>query len=123
MIKILSSQTFLALSLSVVVSHTMAANDFSAVEANTIIKEDVASTQVMSETCPALIGQNAKFDTNVQQLIAASLADYAGQKPTLTQLQSDAEYKNILADIRDSAKSMDKAEQKSACEDVLNYEP
>lgn len=123
MINKLSIQSILVLALSTVFSHAMAANDLSNAEANTMIKEDLASTQVMSETCPTLMGKNAQFDSNIQQLIATSLADYAGQKPTLAQLQSDTEYKEILAETRNNAKNIDSAEQKSACDDILNYTP
>ncbi len=123
MIKKLAIQTVCILTLSAAFSHAMAENDLSNAEANTMIKEDIASTQVMSELCPTLMGKNAQFDGNVQQLITASLGDYAGAKMTFAQLQADSEYQALLAETRNNAKNIDAAEQKSACDDILNYAP
>ena len=41
---------------------------------------------------------------------------------TYAKLQSDSEYQSILQEARTDAKGTDKAEQKSVCDDVVNFE-
>ncbi|NWK74054.1 hypothetical protein D7V64_00420 [Acinetobacter cumulans] len=123
MITTLSFRRLLGLSLAAVLSQAVIADEgLTPAEANTIIKEDIASTQVMAEVCPAIIGKNAKFDSNIQSLIKSYLADYSEKSMTYEKLQADAEYKSFLAESRTAAKESSKEEQKSVCDDVLNYE-
>ena len=103
-------------------SSAFASDKLSAAEANTVLKEDIAGTQVLSETCPALIGKQAKFDQNIQKLIQTSLKEYAGATMTFAALQNDAEYKSILAEAHKTLKETAADEQKTVCEDVLNYQ-
>ncbi|WP_130802915.1 MCR_0457 family protein [Acinetobacter ihumii] len=91
-------------------------------ENNALVKEDIAGTQVLSEVCPALIGKNAKFEQNIQKLIQMNLKQYTGQTMTLSVLQNDAEYKALLDDAHKAVKETPADEQKSVCEDVLNFE-
>ncbi len=57
----------------------------------------------MAEVCPAIIGKNAKFDSNIQSLIKSYLADYSEKSMTYEKLQADAEYKSFLAESRTSS--------------------
>jgi uncharacterized protein YpmS len=123
MITTLSFRRLLGLSLAAVLSQAVIADEgLTPAEANTIIKEDIASTQVMAEVCPAIIGKNAKFDSNIQTLIKSYLADYSEKSMTYEKLQADTEYKSFLEESRTAAKESSKEEQKSVCDDVLNYE-
>lgn len=123
MITTLSFRRLLGLSLAAVLSQAVIADErLTPAEANTIIKEDIASTQVMAEVCPAIIGKNAKFDSNIQTLIKSYLADYSEKSMTYEKLQADTEYKSFLEESRIAAKESSKEEQKSVCDDVLNYE-
>lgn len=123
MITTLSFRRLLGLSLAAVLSQAVIADEgLTPAEANTIIKEDIASTQVMAEVCPAIIGKNAKFDSNIQTLIKNYLADYSEKSMTYEKLQADTEYKSFLEESRIAAKESSKEEQKSVCDDVLNYE-
>lgn len=63
MIKKFSLFSAFALSLAVSVSPSVMASELTVDENNTIVKEDIASAQVMAEVCPAMIGQNAKLDS------------------------------------------------------------
>ncbi|RKG31434.1 MCR_0457 family protein [Acinetobacter tianfuensis] len=123
MIKTISLRNLLGLTLAAAVSQAALASDgLTAEEANEIIKEDIAATQVMAEVCPAIIGQNAKFDANIQVLVKTYLADYSDKSASYQSLQSDAQYKSFLEESREAAKQSSKEEQKSVCEDVLNFE-
>ncbi|KAB0623610.1 hypothetical protein F7P75_13840 [Acinetobacter gandensis] len=123
MIKTIALRGILGLGLAALLSQAVIADDgFTQDEANTIVKEDIASAQVMAEVCPALIGKNAKFDTNITTLTQSYLADYSDKSMTLAKLQADSEYKSVLEEARQAAKETDKSEQKSVCDDVLNYE-
>ena len=122
MIKTLSFRRVLGFGLAVLFTQAVNANDgLSPEEANSIVKEDIASTQIMAEVCPAVIGKNAKLDANVKLLTQMYLKDYTGSM-TLDQLQADPEYKSILQETRKAAQETSKEEQQAVCMDVVEYQ-
>ncbi|HEX5382650.1 MAG TPA: hypothetical protein VFW61_10535 [Acinetobacter sp.] len=122
MIKTLSFRSVLGFGLAVLFTQTVNANDgLSQEEANSILKEDIASTQIMAEVCPAVIGKNAKLDANVKLLTQMYLKDYSGSI-TIDQLQSDPEYKSILQETRKAAQETSQEEQQAVCMDVVEYQ-
>jgi len=123
MIKSISFRGLLGLGIAALLSSTVLADEgLSPEEADTLVKEDLASTQVMAEVCPAIIGKNAKFDQNIQLLIKSYLQDYSDKSITFDKIQSDSEYQSVLKETRQAAKETSKDEQKSVCEDVVNYQ-
>lgn len=122
MIKTLSFCRVLGFGLAVLFTQAVSANEgLTQEEANSIVKEDIASTQIMAEVCPAVIGKNAKLDTNVKLLTQMYLKDYTGSM-TLDQLQADPEYKSILQETRKAAQETSKEEQQAVCMDVVEYQ-
>ena len=91
-------------------------------EADALIKDDIANAQVLIEMCPALIGKNVKFDQNIKQMVASYLSNYSDKSASIESLQKDEEFQSLLKDAREAAKEVEKSEQKSVCEDVLNFE-
>lgn len=122
MIKKFSLLSALTLSLAAFISPSVMANDLTVEENNTIVKEDIASAQVMAEVCPAIIGQNPKFNSSVEQLIQSYLADYSDKGMSYQKLQADSEYKSLLEEARQGAKQTSSDEQKTVCEEMLNYQ-
>ncbi|MCY1160304.1 hypothetical protein D9M71_02740 [compost metagenome] len=123
MIKLISFRSLLSLGVAALLSQAVLANEgLTPAEANTMVKEDIASAQVMIEVCPAIIGKNAKFDHNTHQLIQSYLQNYSDKSMSFDKIQSDTEYKSILNEAREAAKETSKDEQKSVCDDVVNYE-
>jgi len=123
MIKTISLRGFLGLGLAALLSQAVLADEsLTQAEANTLIKEDIASTQVMAEVCPAILGKNAKFNHNIQQLIQTYLQDYSDKSMTYDKIQADSEYKSVLDEARQAAKETSKEEQKTVCNEVVNYE-
>ena len=123
MITTISFRSFLGLGFAAFLSQAVLADEgLTQAEANTIIKEDIASTQVMAEVCPAIVGKNAKFDHNIHQLIQSYLQDYSDKSMTYDKIQADTEYKSVLNEARQAAKETSKDEQKSVCDDVVNYD-
>ena len=123
MIKLISFRSLLSLGVAALLSQAVLADEgLTPAEANTMVKEDIASAQVMIEVCPAIIGKNAKFDHNTHQLIQSYLQDYSDKSMSFDKIQSDTEYKSILNEARQAAKETSKDEQKSVCDDVVNYE-
>ena len=112
----------LTLSLTAFISPSVLATDLTVEENDTIVKEDIAAAQVMTEVCPAVIGQNAKLDSTIQQLIQSYLAEYSDKGMSYTKLQADSEYKSLLEEARQGAKQTAKDEQKTVCEEVLDYQ-
>lgn len=123
MITLISFRSLLSLGIAALLSQAVLANEgLTPAEADTMAKEDIASAQVMIEVCPAIIGKNAKFDHNTHQLIQSYLQNYSDKSMTYDKIQSDTEYKSILNEARQAAKETSKDEQKSVCDDVVNYE-
>lgn len=123
MIKMISFRGLFGLGLAVLLSSAVLANeDLSPAEANSLIKEDLAATQVMTEVCPAILGKNTKFDQNIQQLIQSHLEGYSDTSITFEKIRMDNEYQAILDEARQAAKKTSQEEQKSVCNDVINYQ-
>lgn len=123
MIKTLSFRRVLGLAFAVLFAQAVSANEgLTQEEANSIVKEDIASTQIMAEVCPAVIGKNAKLDTNVQTLTKMYLKEYSDASMTLDKLQADPEYKSILQETRKAAQETSKEEQHAVCMDVAEYQ-
>ncbi|MCM1958273.1 hypothetical protein NCZ17_02670 [Acinetobacter modestus] len=91
-------------------------------EADALIKDDIANAQVLIEMCPSLIGKNAKFDQNIKKMVSSYLSNYSDKSASLESLQKDGEFQSLLKDAREAAKEVEKPEQKSVCDDVLNFE-
>ena len=63
MIKSLTLRNFFGLGMAIMISQSaFALEGLSTEEANTIVKEDIAAAQVMTEFCPALVGQGPKIE-------------------------------------------------------------
>ena len=123
MIKTISFRSLLGLGFAAVFSQAVIADEgLTQAEANTIVKEDIASAQVMAEVCPAAVGKSAKFDGNINTLIQGYLADYSDKSMTYEKIQSDSEYKSLLNEAREAAKEASSSEQKEVCNDVLSYQ-
>ncbi len=97
------------------------AEKLTAKEADLIAKEDIAATQVLTEVCPALIGNNAMFKTKIETLTQTLLKDLS-KTTTLVQLQQDTEYQVALNEARTNVKEVDQTEQKAVCNDVLELD-
>ncbi|RSN78983.1 MCR_0457 family protein [Acinetobacter haemolyticus] len=112
----------IGVSFSLFTAQAIFAEAISLQEADALIKDDIANAQVLIEMCPKLIGKNAKFDQNINQIIASYLEGYSNKSASLQSLQTDNDFKISLKEARAAAKEVDQAEQKSVCEDVLNFE-
>lgn len=112
----------IGVSFSLFTAQAIFAEAISVQEADALIKDDIANAQVLIEMCPKLIGENAKFDQNINQIIASYLEGYSNKSASLQSLQTDNDFKISLKEARAAAKEVDQAEQKSVCEDVLNFE-
>ncbi len=123
MIKMISFRSLMGLGLAVFLSQAVLADDsLSIAEADAMIKEDLASTQVLIEVCPTLNGKNAKFDQNIQKIIESHLESHSSKSMTFDKIQKDSEYQSFLNEARQAAKETTQDEQKSVCKDVINYE-
>ena len=76
-----------ALSLTFATSSIAFAANADINEENTLIKDDIASAQVLTEMCPSLIGKNAKFDQNIKKMVSSSLSGYSDKSATFESLQ------------------------------------
>ena len=112
---------FLSLGCVVVLAQTVCANsDLSAAEADTIVKEDIASAQVMVEICPALVGSESVIQNKVKAIATEYLADLSNKQMTFESLQKDAEYVEILKAARVDTQQTSKDEQTEVCQEIIN---
>jgi hypothetical protein len=101
---------------------SLANEDLSTAEKNSIVKEDVAAMQVLKDYCPTVIGKNAKFDQNVQNLLAEYLSEYSDISMTLQKLQQDVEYQKILKETQKSLNETSIDDNKFACEEIITID-
>lgn len=121
MAKTLSVQKLVTFGFAAILSQAVLANDgFTQAEADTIVKEDIASAQVMVEMCPAIVGQEAVLRAKLKDIASGYLVDLSDKSMNFEKLQNDAEYKVVLAEARKDAKATDTAEQKEVCEELLS---
>lgn len=121
MAKTLSVQKLVTFGFAAILSQAVLANDgFTQAEADTIVKEDIASAQVMVEMCPAIVGQEAVLRAKLKDIASGYLVDLSDKSMNFEKLQNDAEYKVVLAEARKDAKATDAAEQKEVCEELLS---
>lgn len=111
----------LGISITLCTQVVFADEDISTQEADSLIKDDIAATQVLQEICPAFVGTNKKLELNTQKIIAMYLKGYSNKSMSLANLQNDAEFKTLLNEARQAAKQMDHHEQHELCEEMVNY--
>lgn len=88
-------------------------------EQNSLVKEDIASLQTLSELCRQVIGNNPQFQQNMQRLIDQN-QHILSQFKQDENLAQDQEYQSLLAESKSNSQEMSKTELKAACEEVLN---
>lgn len=111
----------LGISITLCTQTVFADEGISTQEADSLIKDDIASTQVLQEICPIFVGANKNLETNTKKIIAMYLGGYSNKSITFSALQNDSEYKTLLDEARQAAKEMDHHEQHELCEEVVNY--
>jgi hypothetical protein len=89
-------------------------------ELDLTVKEDIAAAQVMIELCPALIGNKADLQRNIDQFTTANLKRLSNPNTTYSQLLNDADYQTAYKEAKLSTSEVDQSEQTSECENILN---
>jgi hypothetical protein len=95
------------------------AENLNSVELDEMVKEDIASAQVLLEICPASISGKPEFKQNIEKFTESSLKRLSNPSTTFAQLQQDATYKAAYADAKSSSSEVSKDEQKTECENIL----
>lgn len=98
----------------------IAESEFSIEESNTMIKEDIAATQVLNEFCPPLTSNNPKIILALQGITQTLIQDLPAPLKSLEQLKQDPEYIELYKVAKADAETVEKDELKAACEDLLN---
>lgn len=96
------------------------AESLSKAELDLLVKEDIATAQVLTEVCPTLIGENQKVIQHVNHFTQSNLKRLSNPATTLAQLKDDAEYQMAYEEAKKDSLSADQAEQKQGCEDILS---
>ncbi|MGN7835388.1 MCR_0457 family protein [Acinetobacter sp. 22323] len=122
MIKNTVAVAALALALTAGLSSPAFSAENLSAEVDLTIKEDLASVQVLTEVCPGIVGKNAKFEQNTQQLIKQYLSDYSDKSMTYDKIQQDKEYQSALQEARQEAKQTAKDEHQAVCNDLITQQ-
>ncbi|OTG65881.1 MCR_0457 family protein [Acinetobacter silvestris] len=114
-----SLNRILCLSLFILSAHSAFAESLTTAESDSLVKEDIASAQVLATVCPKILGKNAILEKKMQQLSESYLKNMSVKSTTLAQLAQDSEYQAILAAAFADAAEVDQDEQKSVCGEIL----
>lgn len=96
------------------------AENLSKAELDLLVKEDIATAQVLTEVCPALIGKNVQLLQHIQSFTQNNLKRLSNSTTSLAQLEQDPEYQTAYDQAKKDSLSTDQAEQKQGCEEILN---
>lgn len=87
------------------------------------IKEDIAYTQVFSEICPQLIGQNKNFDRAYQNVLKAKLVGVPNPDVAVKYLnEEDAEFKELLKLFRTDIAKASREDNRTVCLDMIEWD-
>lgn len=117
--KALNRLAFIALITVSNQSSVFAEEVLSRAELDVIVKEDIASAQVLTEICPSIIGNKTELNKNIEKFTQLNLKRLSNPATTLTALQQDSEYQAAYKDAKKATTEIDDAERKSECENVL----
>ena len=96
------------------------ADSLSKAELDLLIKEDIATAQVLTEICPPLIGDATQVLHHVDTFTQSNLKRLSNPATTLTDLKQDSEYQMAYKEAKNDSLSTDQAEQRQGCEDILH---
>lgn len=86
-----------------------------------ITQEELAAIYVLSDICPALIGESAKFQQGYATLARDHLPQEKDPVAALKQLSRTAKFEKVLKEAQQDAKAAGDAENKQVCQDVMVY--
>ena len=87
------------------------------------LKEDLAYTQVFSEICPQLIGQNKNFEQAYKNVIQAKLTGVPNPDVAMKFLnQDDEEYQALLQHFRKDIASASSEDNRTVCLDMIDWD-
>lgn len=117
-----------SLSLSVVAGMTLwgssvyAANEnIEVTPSQEITKQELAAIYVLSEICPSMVKDKAKFNQGYNQLVTEYLPGQKNPVERLNQMVKQSDFLNILAEAQSDAKKAGKKKNQAICNELVSY--
>ncbi len=117
-----------SLSLSVVAGMTLwgssvyAANEnIEVTPSQEITKQELAAIYVLSEICPSMVKDKAKFNQGYNQLFTEYLPGQKNPVERLNQMVKQSDFRNILAEAQSDAKKAGKKKNQAICNELVSY--
>lgn len=120
---LLKALTILSLSMSAVLTQSaFAANEnIDVTPDQQITSQELAAIYVISEVCPSLITDQAKFDKGFNKLAKEYLPSQKNPVQALNQLAKQSSFGSVLAEARHDAKVAGETKNKAICNELSNY--
>ena len=97
---------------------TLHAEALSPAELDQLVKEDIATAQVLTEVCPSLVGHQDKINHYVNEFTVNNLTRFSTPNLSLAQLQQDPQYKVAYEEAKRDFLAADQNEQKQGCSEI-----
>ena len=104
------------------VQNTFAANEnIEVTPIQNVTGHELAAIYVLSEICPSMVSDQAKFTAGYQKLVREYLPREQNPTATLELLSKQANFKNILAEAQSDAKAAGDDKNKEICQELTTY--
>ena len=104
------------------VQSTFAANEnIEVTPIQNVTGHELAAIYVLSEICPSMVSDQAKFNAGYQKLVKEYLPREKNPTATLELLSKQANFKNILAEAQSDAKAAGDDKNKEICQELTTY--
>ncbi|ANF81501.1 hypothetical protein A3K93_04385 [Acinetobacter sp. NCu2D-2] len=115
--------SILALSMSgLLAQNAFAANDnIDVTPDQQVTQQELAAIYVISEVCPSLVSDQAKFEKGFNKLAKEYLPSQKNPVQALNQLMKQSTLSPVLVEARNDAKVAGQAKNQAICNELSNY--
>lgn len=86
-----------------------------------VTTHELAAIYVLSEICPSMVNDPAKFSTGYQKLVKEYLPAEKNPVARLEILSQQADFKSILTEAQNDAKVAGDSKNKEICQELMTY--
>ncbi|MCO8044058.1 hypothetical protein NI467_01515 [Acinetobacter bohemicus] len=86
-----------------------------------VTPHELAAIYVLSEICPGMVKDKAKFNQGYNKLVAEYLPGQKNPVESLNQLSKQADFRHILAEAKTDAKKAGKKKNQVICDELTAY--
>ncbi|GAA5183415.1 hypothetical protein GCM10023345_11660 [Acinetobacter kookii] len=113
--------TTAAMALSMTHAATQKDENIEVTPLQKITQQELAAIYVLSEVCPGLVKDHAKFEQGYAKLAQEYLPAENNAVSSLAKLSKEKKFKPILAEARTDAKKAGDAKNQEICQELTTY--